>query len=194
MWRTSVNHCSAPCPCLGLGTQQGVGLTRRMRKARCASPQLKINHSPIYLFFTYLSFYPSVTLTEETESCLINKSSCLYCGARHAPKQQTAGPVRLQQQQQGLPGSSQDLLQPQAGEGCAFHCSHENKRDACVCFLNEFIIFGALSKACASRPLPTLYPPRCSLRRRSYLQPGGEREWKVERENISALSAIFFHK
>lgn len=28
----------------------------------------------------------------------------------------------------------------------------------------------------------------------SYLQPGGEREWKVERENISALSAIFFHK
>ena len=29
---------------------------------------------------------------------------------------------------------------------------------------------------------------------RSYLQPGGEREWKVERENISALSAIFFLK
>ncbi|KAL7878566.1 hypothetical protein AOLI_G00095400 [Acnodon oligacanthus] len=28
----------------------------------------------------------------------------------------------------------------------------------------------------------------------SYLQPGGEREWKVERENISALSAIFFHR
>lgn len=27
-----------------------------------------------------------------------------------------------------------------------------------------------------------------------YLQPGGEREWKVDRENISALSAIFFHK
>lgn len=25
----------------------------------------------------------------------------------------------------------------------------------------------------------------------SYLHPGGEREWKVERENISALSAIF---
>ena len=42
-------------------------------------------------------------------------------------------------------------------------------------------------------------PPRRPLRRRStckgsYLQPGGEREWKVERENISALSAIFFHK
>lgn len=28
----------------------------------------------------------------------------------------------------------------------------------------------------------------------SHLQPGGEREWKVDRENISALSAIFFHK
>lgn len=28
----------------------------------------------------------------------------------------------------------------------------------------------------------------------SYLQPGGEREWKVDRENISALSAIFFLK
>lgn len=42
-------------------------------------------------------------------------------------------------------------------------------------------------------------PPRRPPRRRStckgsYLQPGGEREWKVERENISALSAIFFHK
>lgn len=28
----------------------------------------------------------------------------------------------------------------------------------------------------------------------SYLHPGGEREWNVDRENISALSAIFFHK
>lgn len=28
----------------------------------------------------------------------------------------------------------------------------------------------------------------------SYLHPGGDREWKVERENISALSAIFFYK
>lgn len=29
---------------------------------------------------------------------------------------------------------------------------------------------------------------------RAYLQPGGEREWKVDSENISARSAIFFQK
>lgn len=42
---------------------------------------------------------------------------------------------------------------------------------------------------------PLSSPPNClPITLSSYLQPGGEREWKVDRENISALSAIFFHK
>lgn len=39
--------------------------------------------------------------------------------------------------------------------------------------------------------------PKTALRGdapRAYLQPGGESEWKVESENISARSAIFFQK
>ncbi|CAB1441010.1 unnamed protein product [Pleuronectes platessa] len=52
--------------------------------------------------------------------------------------------------------------------------------------------FGGLSTPLHILPLPSLLcrSPRVS----SYLHPGGDREWKVERENISALSAIFFHR
>ncbi len=51
---TSVNHCSATCPCLGW-TQQGVGLTQRMRKAgACRDSHRSIICHLFFLPFTVL--------------------------------------------------------------------------------------------------------------------------------------------
>lgn len=63
-----------------------------------------------------------------------------------------------------------------------FYCSHQSSTDrhARRLFISAQRIL--------HRPLTV------TLHTSSYLHPGGEREWKVDRENISALSAIFFHK
>lgn len=64
------------------------------------------------------------------------------------------------------------------------------KQNRWMCFLFLVSLSPHISALILTRPSSL----RCALRVSSYLQPGGEREWKVDRENISALSAIFFHK
>lgn len=68
------------------------------------------------------------------------------------------------------------------GWGCAFLLqSSKQHRPTCMALFIS-------AQRILHRPLTV------TLHTSSYLHPGGEREWKVDRENISALSAIFFYK
>jgi len=69
----------------------------------------------------------------------------------------------------------------------AFGCIQQNKDR----YVYHIAVIYSTHQPCALSPI--IHHCR-SLHVSSYLQPGGEREWKVDRENISALSAIFFHK
>lgn len=79
---------------------------------------------------------------------------------------------------------------------CAYYCGRENRTDEhlFIYFFDRLRCHFLHASTRAHRPPPRRPPRRRSTCKGSYLQPGGEREWKVERENISALSAIFFHK
>lgn len=145
----------------------------------CLSRQLRISHlSSFFLSFLQTSWGKVVFKREQIRNPSENTDS-RPCSAA-APHHWRAG--RQQQAWQVI----QNIL-PLA---VRFYCSHQNKNRQ---------ITSVYQLQChfihrAHRP-PAITPPTAAaLHVSSYLQPGGEREWKVERENISALSAIFFHK